>query len=132
MISEIRGIIAQMQEISTTIATAVEEQTATTREIARNVTEAALGDSQVTKNVTSVAEAAKSNSAGAQSTQVAASQLARGGYQSATDHRSTKERKSERIQWRLRPVCAPGFPCCCSAKAEEQTREAFGNEVAWR
>lgn len=76
-ITEIRTIIGQMHEISTTIASAVEEQTATTKEIARNVSEAAQGESQVTKNITSVAEAAKSTSIGAQSTLAAASQLAR-------------------------------------------------------
>ena len=36
----------------TTIASAVEEQTATTREIARNVSEAAIGESHVTENIT--------------------------------------------------------------------------------
>jgi hypothetical protein len=54
----------------------VEEQTATTKEIARNVNEAAVGESQVTETITSVAQAAKSTSSGAQSTQTAAGQLA--------------------------------------------------------
>jgi methyl-accepting chemotaxis protein len=76
VITEISGIISQMHEISTTIASAVEEQTATTKEIARNVNEAAVGESQVTETITSVAQAAKSTSAGAQSTQTAAGQLA--------------------------------------------------------
>jgi methyl-accepting chemotaxis protein len=77
VIAEISGIITQMHDISTTIASAVEEQTATTREIARNVTEAAVGESQVTQNITAVAQAAKSTSVGAQSTQTAAGELAR-------------------------------------------------------
>jgi methyl-accepting chemotaxis protein len=75
-IGEISGIIAQMHDISTTIASAVEEQTATTKEIARNVAEAAIGESQVTENITSVAQTAKSTSNGAQSTQAAAGVLA--------------------------------------------------------
>lgn len=75
-IAEISRIIAQMHDISTTIASAVEEQTATTKEIARNVSEAAVGESQVTENITSVAQAAKSTSSGAQSTQAAAGLLA--------------------------------------------------------
>jgi methyl-accepting chemotaxis protein len=75
IIGEISGIISQMHEISTTIASAVEEQTATTKEIARNVGEAAVGESQVTETITSVAQAAKSTSAGAQSTQTAARKL---------------------------------------------------------
>jgi methyl-accepting chemotaxis protein len=77
MIAEISSIIAQMHDISTTIASAVEEQTTTTREIARNVNEAAVGESQVTETITSVAQAAKSTSVGAQSTQTAARELAR-------------------------------------------------------
>jgi len=75
-IDEISAIIAQMHDISTTIASAVEEQTATTKEIARNVAEAAIGESQVTENITSVAQAAKGTSNGAQSTQAAAGVLA--------------------------------------------------------
>ncbi len=42
-IKEIRGIIGQVNDISTTIASAVEEQTATTNEIGRNVAQAAAG-----------------------------------------------------------------------------------------
>jgi methyl-accepting chemotaxis protein len=75
-IAEIGEIIAQMHDISTTIASAVEEQTATTREIARNVSEAAMGESNVTENITSVAQAAQSTSGGAHSTQTAAGELA--------------------------------------------------------
>jgi methyl-accepting chemotaxis protein len=76
IIAEISGIIAQMHDISTTIASAVEEQTATTKEIARNVNEAATGESQVTETITSVALAAKDTSIGAQRTQTAARKLA--------------------------------------------------------
>jgi methyl-accepting chemotaxis protein len=75
IITEISGIIAQMHDISTTIASAVEEQTSTTKDISRNVSEAAVGESQVTETITSVAQAAKSTSAGAQSTQTAARKL---------------------------------------------------------
>ena len=76
MIAEISSIIAQMHDISTTIASAVEEQTTTTKEIARNVNEAAVGESQVTGTIASVALAAKDTSIGAQSTQTAALKLA--------------------------------------------------------
>jgi methyl-accepting chemotaxis protein len=76
VIADIGRIIAQMHDISTTIASAVEEQTATTKEIARNVSEAAMGESHVTENITSVALAARSTSGGAQSTQTAAGELA--------------------------------------------------------
>jgi methyl-accepting chemotaxis protein len=76
VIGDISGIIAQMHDISITIASAVEEQTATTKEIARNVSEAALGESHVTENITSVAQAAKLTSGGARTTQTAAGELA--------------------------------------------------------
>jgi len=75
-IAQIGGIIAQINDISNTIATAVEEQAATTNEIARNVSEAVRGSSQVTENITSVAAAAKSTNSGAAGTQQAAVQLA--------------------------------------------------------
>ncbi len=76
VIGDISGIIGQMHDISTMIASAVEEQTATTREIARNVTEAAIGESHVTENITSVAQAARLTSGGAKTTQHAAGELA--------------------------------------------------------
>lgn len=76
VIGDIGQIIGQMHDISTMIASAVEEQTATTREIARNVTEAAIGESHVTENITSVAHAAGVTSGGAKMTQDAAGELA--------------------------------------------------------
>ena len=76
VIGDISVIIARMHDISTTIASAVEEQTATTREIARNVSEAAIGESHVTENITSVAQAARMTSGGAKTTQTAAGELA--------------------------------------------------------
>jgi methyl-accepting chemotaxis protein len=76
-ISEIGGIIAQINDISNTIASAVEEQAATTNEIARNVAEAVRGSAQVTENITAVALAAKSTTSGAAGTQQEAEELAR-------------------------------------------------------
>jgi methyl-accepting chemotaxis protein len=76
-IQQIRNIIVQVNDISTTIASAVEEQTATTNEIGRNVTEAARGTSNIARSITGVAEAAQSTASGASQTQVAASALSR-------------------------------------------------------
>ncbi|MGH9352235.1 MAG: methyl-accepting chemotaxis protein [Terriglobia bacterium] len=76
-IGQISTVITQINDISNTIASAVEEQTATTNEIARNVAEAARGGQQVAENITSVATAAKSTTAGATDTQTAAGELAR-------------------------------------------------------
>ena len=64
-IGSIKGVIAKINEISTTIATAVEEQNATTNEMARNVNEAAHGSGEITSNIAGVAQAAESTSRGA-------------------------------------------------------------------
>ncbi len=74
-IGQISAVIAQVNDISNTIATAVEEQTATTNEIARNVSEAARGSSEVAENIIAVATAAKDTTEGAVNTQTAAGDL---------------------------------------------------------
>lgn len=76
-IAQITAVINQLNDISGTIASAVEEQTATTNEIGRNVTEAAKGSGEIAQNITGVASAAESTSSGATDTQRAASELAR-------------------------------------------------------
>lgn len=53
-IQEIGDTIGRMSEISSTIASAVEEQGAATREISRNVQQAAQGTMQVSSNITDV------------------------------------------------------------------------------
>jgi len=75
-IGRIGTIIKQIYDIQNTIASAVEEQTATTNEIARNVTEAARGSSDIAQNITGVAHAAHGTSSGAAATQEAARELA--------------------------------------------------------
>ncbi|HET6279684.1 MAG TPA: HAMP domain-containing methyl-accepting chemotaxis protein [Polyangia bacterium] len=74
-IKEICEIIRQVSDISGTIASAVEEQTATTNEIGRNVFEAAKGTSDIARNITGVAQSAQSTASGATETQAAASAL---------------------------------------------------------
>jgi len=76
-IGQITTVINQLNDISNTIASAVEEQTATTNEISRNVAEGAKGASQVAENIVSVAQAAKSTTQGANDTQTAAGELTR-------------------------------------------------------
>jgi methyl-accepting chemotaxis protein len=53
-IQDIAATISRISEISSTIAAAVEEQGATTQEIARNVLEAAKGTSEVARKMTDV------------------------------------------------------------------------------
>jgi methyl-accepting chemotaxis protein len=74
-IGQISAVITQIDDVSTTIASAVEEQTATTNEIGRNISEAARGASEIAKNVSAVATAAQSTAEGATSTQQAAQAL---------------------------------------------------------
>jgi methyl-accepting chemotaxis protein len=74
-IAQISDIINQINDISNTIASAVEEQTATTNEIGRNVTEAARGSAEIADNITGVALAAKSTADGAAATQHSAATL---------------------------------------------------------
>ena len=76
-IKEIGGVITQINDISNTIASAVEEQTATTNEMGRNIAEAAKGSTEIAQNITGVASAAQSTSGGATQTQSAASELAK-------------------------------------------------------
>jgi methyl-accepting chemotaxis protein len=76
-IAEISGIIGQINDIQSTIASAVEEQSATTNEIGRNITEAAKGTTEIAQNIGGVAEGAKSTAEGAGNSQTAAAELAR-------------------------------------------------------
>jgi methyl-accepting chemotaxis protein len=76
-IAEIGRVIGQINDISNTIASAVEEQAATTNEIARSATEAAQGSIEISKNITHVSQAAASTTDGANNTLSAAQELAR-------------------------------------------------------
>ena len=71
-IGDVSSIISQVNDISSTIASAVEEQTATTNEIGRNVSNAARGTSEISVNIAKVAAAADSTTAGAKETESSA------------------------------------------------------------
>jgi methyl-accepting chemotaxis protein len=74
-IGTISEVINQINGISSTIASAVEEQNATTNEMSRNVSEAARGSGEITSNIAGVAQAAESTSRGAGDSQKAAQGL---------------------------------------------------------
>jgi methyl-accepting chemotaxis protein len=76
-IATISSTIAQINDISTTIASAVEEQTATTNHIGRNVGEAAKGTGEIARNITEVANAAKQTLQGASETEKASGALSK-------------------------------------------------------
>jgi methyl-accepting chemotaxis protein len=75
-IGEITAIIRQVDDISSTIAAAVEEQTASTNQIGRNVGDAAKGASEIAANIANVATAAQNTTSDARDTQEASRALA--------------------------------------------------------
>ncbi len=76
-IAKITAVIARISDYQTTIASAVEEQTATTSEVTRNVSNAALGAKDISHNVTGVAQAAQTTAAAVTESQAATADLAR-------------------------------------------------------
>jgi len=74
-IGQISTVIGQISDIQNTIASAIEEQSATTNEIGRNLAEAAKGSTDISKNIGGVAEAARSTAAGAGDTLKSAQSL---------------------------------------------------------
>lgn len=76
-IQEISEVINRINDISNTIASAVEEQTATANEMGRNVAEAARGSAEIAQNITSVADSTQSTTEGANNTMQAATELSR-------------------------------------------------------
>ncbi|WP_162872905.1 methyl-accepting chemotaxis protein [Austwickia chelonae] len=74
-ISEISAIISQINDTQATIASAVEEQTATTNEMGRNVNDAANGASRIAGEVGEISETANANREAAKVTAGAANEL---------------------------------------------------------
>ncbi len=66
-IQAVEQSVETLDEMNTGVATAIEEQSATTEEIARNTQEAAGGSAQVSTGITEVADATERTGAGAQS-----------------------------------------------------------------
>jgi methyl-accepting chemotaxis protein len=75
-IGTIAAVINQINDISATIAAAVEEQSATTNEMQRNVSEAATGAAAISTSIGGVARVADGTSFRAQESQRAAQELA--------------------------------------------------------
>ncbi|MFO0999113.1 MAG: methyl-accepting chemotaxis protein [Planctomycetaceae bacterium] len=69
------GIIRQINETQNAIASAVEEQSAMTGEISRNIAEVAAGSGEIARNITLVANAADSTSRGTDETLQAAADI---------------------------------------------------------
>jgi methyl-accepting chemotaxis protein len=99
-IGEIGGIIKQINDLQGMIASAVEEQAATTREISKNAADAARGGTEITRNIEGVSGAARSTSDGAGQTSSAAAELAR----------LSTELTSVVQQFRIESTAAPSGP----------------------
>ena len=76
-IGKISVIINKISDFQNTIASAVEQQTSTTFEIGRNVSEAAVGSTEIAQNITQVVSAAESTADGAGNMQMSAQELAK-------------------------------------------------------
>jgi methyl-accepting chemotaxis protein len=76
-IGKISETIQQIKDISNSIATAIEEQLATSGEIGRNLTEAARGSGGISAGIVKVAEIARDTAGSSENTQKAAEELAR-------------------------------------------------------
>jgi methyl-accepting chemotaxis protein len=74
-IAEISAIIGRINDYQLTIASAVEEQSATTAEMSRNVTEAATGANEIAQNISGVASAAQSGATSLSESQQAVRRL---------------------------------------------------------
>ena len=76
-IKSITATIRRVNEISTAIATAVEEQSAATKEISRSIQETATGTSEVTRNIEGVTRAASETGEASEQFLSTANQLAK-------------------------------------------------------
>lgn len=76
-IGKIGGIIKEIDGLQTTIAAAVEQQSATTKDITSTLNNAAQASTEITANMSQVATAARETSSGATNTLGVASEVAR-------------------------------------------------------
>jgi methyl-accepting chemotaxis protein len=76
-IGRIGGVVTEISDLQLAIASAIEEQTATTSEMSRNVGETASGAGEIASNINGVAQTAEETSAAAQSTSATAADLTR-------------------------------------------------------
>ncbi|MPR00563.1 methyl-accepting chemotaxis protein, partial [Modestobacter sp. I12A-02628] len=76
-IGRISEIIGSINDYQLTIASAVEEQTATTNEMARSVQEASAGTGEIAQNIVGVSSAAESTTQALTQTRVAVDELSR-------------------------------------------------------
>lgn len=74
-IGRVSDVISQINESQNAIAGAVEEQTAMTSEISRNISEVAVGSGEIARSVSQVADAAKDTTGGSDQTLATAADI---------------------------------------------------------
>jgi methyl-accepting chemotaxis protein len=77
VISRVSEVIAKINDYQTTIASAVEEQTATTAEMSRSISEVAAGSGRIALSISEVARASSISSEGTSQTNQASAEVAR-------------------------------------------------------
>ena len=77
VIGQVESVIKRLDQVTQSIAAAIEEQSATTGEISRNVSDAARGSQEIATGARGVAEVAGRTSGGAASTAETATELTR-------------------------------------------------------
>jgi methyl-accepting chemotaxis protein len=77
VIGRISEVIAKINDYQTTIASAVEQQTATTAEMSRSISEVASGSSRIAANIADVSSASASAVQGVNQTRQASAEVAR-------------------------------------------------------
>jgi len=128
-IDEIVQIINQINDISGSIAAAVEEQTATTNEISKNVGEAARGANDVSRNVQQAAAGANEVSRNVQEAAKGVGEIARNINQLATGANDVARNAAEAAKG-MNDVAANVVSVNSAAK--ETTRGANNTNVASR
>ncbi|SDT42720.1 methyl-accepting chemotaxis protein [Actinoplanes derwentensis] len=77
VINRISEVIAQINDFQTTIASAVEEQTATTGEMSRSIAEVAAGSQRIATNISDVSAASAATVGGVNQTREASNEVSR-------------------------------------------------------
>lgn len=76
-VTEITDVINRINDYNTSVANAVEEQSATTNEMTRNMSEAARGSSEIAQNIASITSSTQATREAAGQTKTAAADLAK-------------------------------------------------------
>ena len=117
-IGTVSAVINQINNISATIAAAVEQQSATTNEMTRNVSEAASGAGDISRNIGGVTQKADGTLARARESQKAAKELASIAAELSTLMRQFKIDEVGQMSSRKKANYADIAPAKSSARAQ--------------